>query len=131
MTYRSDKTDGPTAGTETGDPLKCLARVLMHIPDQGHVTTRCYGWCANRPRGMQAKAAPASACAPRLAPTYASRRWAALLQQIFDVASPACPTCHRAMRIVASITQASVIDQILIHLRTRASRVTDRVRFPT
>ena len=35
-----DKSDGPTAGTETVDPLECLARVLVHIPDKGHVTTR-------------------------------------------------------------------------------------------
>jgi hypothetical protein len=48
---------------------------------------------ANRPRGMRDKAAPAAADgppamgpAPRLAPTEASRRWTALLQQIFEVA---------------------------------------------
>jgi hypothetical protein len=40
VTYRSDKSEGPTAGPETADPLECLARVLVHIPDQGHVTTR-------------------------------------------------------------------------------------------
>ncbi len=34
----------------------------------------------------------------------------------------ACPSCHGAMRIVAFITQTSVIDQILTHLRPRASR---------
>ena len=38
--YRSDKSVGPTAGTETVDPLEFLARVLVHIPDKGHVTTR-------------------------------------------------------------------------------------------
>ena len=38
VTYRSDTSDGPTAGTETADPLECLARVLVHIPDKG--TTR-------------------------------------------------------------------------------------------
>jgi hypothetical protein len=47
---------------------------------------------------------------------------AALLQQIFEVDPLRCPTCHGAMRIVAFITQTSVIDQILTHLRTRASR---------
>ena len=31
--YRSDKPDGPTAGTETVDPLEFLARVTAHIPD--------------------------------------------------------------------------------------------------
>ncbi len=59
--------------------------------------------------------------APRLALTEASRRWAALLQQIFEVDPLACPTCHGAMRIVAFITQLSVIYEILTHLRTRAS----------
>lgn len=35
VTYRSDKSDGPTAGTETAEPLEFLARVLVHIPDKG------------------------------------------------------------------------------------------------
>ncbi|MBK9409749.1 MAG: transposase [Gemmatimonadetes bacterium] len=126
VTYRSDKSEGPTAGTETVDPLEFLARVLVHIPDKGHVTTRYYGWYANRPRGMRLKATPAAAGppaiapAPRLAPTEVARRWALLLQQIFEVDPLACPTCRGAMRVVAFITQSSVIDQILTHLRTRA-----------
>ena len=33
-----------------------------------------------------------------------------------------CPTCHGTMRVVACLTQASVIDQILAHLRARAAR---------
>jgi hypothetical protein len=128
VTYRSDKSEGPTAGTETVDPLEFLARVLVHIPDKGHVTTRYYGWYANRPRGMRDKAVPAAdgppaiVPAPRLAPTEASRRWAALLQQIFEVDPLACPTCRGPMRIIAFIPQGSVINQILAHLRTRAAR---------
>ena len=129
VTYRSDKSEGPTAGTEIVDPLEFLARVLVHIPDKGQVTTRYYGWYANRPRGMRSKAAPAAVDvppaivpAPRLAPTEASRRWASLLQQIFEVDPLACPTCHGPMRVVAFITHASVIDRILAHLRTRAAR---------
>jgi len=31
VTYRSDTSDGPTAGTETVDPLEFLARVLVHM----------------------------------------------------------------------------------------------------
>lgn len=129
VTYRSDKSEGPTAGTETVDQLEFLARVLVHIPDNGQVTTRYNGWYANRPRGMRRQAEPAALEAPpviiaatRLAPTEATRRWAALLQQIFEVNPLACPSCHGAMRIVAFITQTSVIDQILAHLRTRAAR---------
>jgi len=126
VTYRSDKSEGPTAGPETVDPLEFLARVLVHIPDKGQVTTRYYGWYANRPRGMRRLAEPAPAPpailpAPRLAPTEATRRWAALLRQIFEVDPLACPTCHGAMRIVACITQTSVIDRILTHLRDRAA----------
>ena len=132
VTYRSDKSEGPPAGTETADPLEFLARVLVHIPDKGHVTTRYDGWYANRPRGRRQQAEPAAAGAPaivpapRLAPTEATRRWAkgptaALLQQIFEVDPLRCPTCHGAMRIVACITQTAVIDQILTHRRTRAT----------
>lgn len=64
---------------------------------------------------------PAIVPAPRLAPAEATRRWAALLQQIFEVDPLACPACHGTMLIVAFITQTSVIDQILTHLRTRAA----------
>ena len=124
VTYRSDKSEGPTAGTETVDPLACLARVLVHLPDTGHATTRYDGYYANRPRGMRGKAEPAAIVpALRLAPTEASRRWSALVQQIFEVDPLACPACHGTMRVVAFITQASVIDRILAHLRTRTSRV--------
>jgi len=59
--------------------------------------------------------------APKLAPTEATRRWAALLRQIVEVDPLVCPHCAGAMRIVACITQAAVIDQILTHLRTRAA----------
>jgi len=44
VTYRSDTSDGPTAGPETVDPLECLGRVLVHSPDKGQVTTRYDGW---------------------------------------------------------------------------------------
>jgi len=103
--YRSDTSEGPTAGTEAADPLEFLARVLVHIPDQGHGTTRDDGWYANRPRGRRRQAEPAAADtpplivpAPRLAPTEATRRWAALLPQMFEVDPLAYPTCHGAMR---------------------------------
>lgn len=67
-------------------------------------------------------AAPVSIVTPpRMAPTTAARRWAALLQQIFAVDPLVCPQCAGTMRIVACITQAAVIDQILTHLRARAA----------
>jgi len=44
VTDRSDSPDGSAAGAETADPLEFLAHVLVHIPDQGHLTTRYDGW---------------------------------------------------------------------------------------
>jgi len=38
---------------------------------------------------------------------------AALLQQIFEVDPLACPSCHGAMRLVAFITQTSVIRRLV------------------
>ena len=137
VTYRSDKSDGPTAGTETVDPLEFLARVLVHIPDTGRVTTRYDGWYANRPRGMRGTAATAAAAvapaivpAPRLAPTEAARCWAALLQQIREVDPLAYPTCHGTMRIVALLMRASMIDQILTHLPASRGRPTPAREVP-
>ena len=48
---------------------------------------------------------------PKLAPAEATRRWAALLRQIFEVDPLVGPRCAGAMRIVACITQAAVIDR--------------------
>lgn len=129
VTYRSDKSEGPTAGTEATYPPEFRARVLTHIPDKGQVTARYCVWLAKRSRGPRGEAAPATAdgppaivSAPRLAPTEAARRWAALLDQIFKVDPLACHACHGAVRLVAFITETSVINQILTHLRTCASR---------
>ena len=78
---------------------------------------------------MRRQAAPAGADAPvpmvvtpKLAPTEATRRWAALSRQIYEVDPLVRPRCAGPMRIVACITQAAVIDQILTHLRSRAAR---------
>ena len=75
---------------------------------------------------MRQKAEPTAADGPpaivpaqRRAPTEAARHWAALLQQIFEIDPVACPTCHGTMRVVACMTQASVIDQIVAHVRAR------------
>jgi PAS domain S-box-containing protein len=92
------------------------------------VALRYYGWYANRPRGIRRHAEPTSADAPalivpapRLAPTEATRRWAAMLRQIFEVDPLVCPKCQGTMRILAFIAQASVIDQILTHLYTHST----------
>jgi hypothetical protein len=127
VTYRSDKAEGPTAGADTLDPLEFLARVLAHIPDKGQVTTRYYGWYANRTRGMRRRMVegaegtePVDVVRTRpLAATEAQRRWAELLRRIYEVDPLACPACGGVMRIIAFITDGAVIDRILTHLRNR------------
>ncbi len=123
--YRSDKRDGPTAGTETVDPLEFLARVVTHIPNKHQVMTRYYGWYANRLRGARRKATAADvepapiAMAEReaLPLREARRRWAELLRRIYEVDPLTCPACGGSMRILAVITEGAVIDRILAHLR--------------
>jgi hypothetical protein len=102
--------------------------VLAHIPDKGHATTRYYGWYANRPSGMRRQAEPAGAdtlvpmvVAPALAPTEATRRWAALLRQIFEVDPLVCPRCGASMRIIAFITEPRVITKTLRHLAAKTA----------
>ena len=56
MRYRSDKAEGPTAGTERVDPLEFLARLTAHIPNKHQVMTRYYGYYANRVRARAARA---------------------------------------------------------------------------
>ena len=57
LTYRSDKADGPTAGTAAQYPFEFLARLLTRIADPGQVMTRHYGWYASRTRGTRARLA--------------------------------------------------------------------------
>ena len=64
VTYRSDKAEGPTAGTATVDPLEFLARLVTHIPEPGQVMQRYYGWYASRTRGARRRQASDAAEAP-------------------------------------------------------------------
>jgi hypothetical protein len=130
VSYRSDKNKGPTARTDSADPLEFLARLVVHIPDKGQVMTRYYGWYANRPRGVRKKLAGDSvleapvAFAEReeLSLREARRRWAELLRKVFEVDPLKCPNCATEMRIVSFLTERHVIDRILAHLRSRNSR---------
>jgi hypothetical protein len=135
--YRSDKADGPTAGTETVDPLEFLARVTAHIPNKRQVMTRYYGYYANRVRGARHRRAgvadPPITVATDPVPLplrEARRRWAELLRQIFEVDPLRCPKCGAEMRIVAFITARAVIDRILDHVRRPRDTTCDTARGP-
>ncbi len=136
VTYRSDKADGPTAGTASVDLLEFLARLVTHIPDPGQVMQRYYGWYASRTRGTRRRQPPNAAEAPVAivdpadwSLRAARFRWAELLRRIFEVDPLACPRCQWLMRIVAVITDPAVITRILAH-RARARDSPQRSRSP-
>ena len=125
---RSDKTEGPTSGCETVDPLELLARLVAHIPDKGQVMQRYYGWYANRTRGIRRRQAvgaedngpPVVFAEPvDLSRREARRRWAELLRRIYEVDPLRCPRCRAEMRIIAFVAEREVIERILTHVRTR------------
>ncbi len=126
VTYRSDKADGPTAGSETVNPLEFWPGCSRTSPTRGRSRSATM---AGMPIARVAcgcrQAAPTDAAvvvvpARPLSRPEAAHRWAELLRQIFEVDPLTCPTCGAAMRIVAFITVPAVIDRILTHLRTRS-----------
>ena len=67
---------------------------------------------ANRPRGIRRRAERACAdpavpivTAPRLAPTEATRRWAALLRQRVEVDPLVCPRCAELAAVRMSFVE--------------------------
>ncbi len=107
VTYRSDKADGPTAGTETADPLEFLdpgpgahprqgarhnteLRLVCQSParDAGQGGNRCGGRAARHHSRATTGAHPGQ-------PPMGESPTAALLQQIDPLA---CASCHGAMR---------------------------------
>jgi len=135
--YGSDKTEGPTAGSQTFDALDFIALVAAHIPDRGQVMQRYYGYYANRSRGQRRRVEATDAQRAGLAPAdggldqaavvtpedwrrrAARLRWAELLRRIYEVDPLRCPACGIEMRVIAVITEPKVVDRILAHLRAK------------
>jgi len=118
------------------EPLDFLAEITQHIPNKGEHPIRCYGCYSNKTRGQRAKqaaaqAAPAETSAAaqpsggpaaqpppiRQSPSIDRRRWAILIQRIYQADPLRCPKCGGAMKIIAFIEarQEEVIRKILRH----------------
>jgi hypothetical protein len=124
---RSDKADGPTAGTHSFEPLEFLARLLAHLPRKGDVYIRYYGAYSVRRRAAWRKAGIRPGT-PRLvaaeppeslpeALRARRRRWAELLRRIWDVDVESCPRCGAPMTLLAFTLDPHVIDETLRRLR--------------
>jgi hypothetical protein len=104
---------------ERMDDLEFIARVTSHIPDKGQVTVRYYGLYANAHRGKikaSHEAFPLRMAEeePRPIP---SKGWAEMIRKVYEVDPMVCPRCGGKMRVIAFLTDYSVADRIINHLK--------------
>ena len=104
-------------------PLEFLARITPHIPNKWEQTNRYFGAYSSRTRAVLKKkntAEDTSLLIPcSLEPQAikkASKSWAALIKQVFEIHPLACPKCGSLMRIAGFITDPSEINRLLKNL---------------
>jgi hypothetical protein len=108
--------------TERMDYLEFIARVVSHIPDKGQVTVRYYGLYANAHRGKVRKTSlvPASLgmIEEELRP-LPSKGWAEMIRKVYEVDPMVCPHCGGQMKVISFLTDYSVVDRIIDHLKLK------------
>ena len=105
---------------ERMDYLEFIARVTSHIPDKGQVTVRYFGLYANAHRGKVRKASleafPLRMVEEELRPIPA-KGWAEMIRKVYEVDPLTCVKCGGTMKIIAFLTDYSVVDRIIDHLK--------------
>jgi hypothetical protein len=103
---------------EAMDPLEWLARLADHIPDPLRHRTHFYAHYANRVRGERpGETGPGHTGEAELPPRRrCSATWARLIAKVFQADPLVCRRCGGPLRVVAYITDALAIRQILEHL---------------
>ena len=105
---------------ERMDYLEFIARVVSHIPDKGQVTVRYYGLYANAHRGKVKKASLVPVALgimeEELRP-IPSKGWAEMIRKVYEVDPMICPQCGGSMRVISFLTDYSVVDRIIDHLK--------------
>jgi len=113
--YRIGRKDGEQ---ETMNYLEFIARVTSHIPDKGQVMVRYYGLYANAYRGRAKKGGTSDIRVLREGYRPLSLKgWAVLIRKVYEVDPLKCPKCGGRMTVMAFLTQASVRDRIIEHLK--------------
>jgi hypothetical protein len=105
---------------ERMDYLEFIARVTSHIPDKGQVTIRYFGLYANAHRGKIRKSEQGRhrlLIVEEECPRIPRRGWAEMIRKVFEVDPLTCPSCGSQMRIIAFLTNYSVVDRIINHLK--------------
>ena len=99
-------------------PLEFLAEWQQHIPDKWEQTTRYYGSLSASTRGAEKKRKrwkdllnqDVTQLPERIRP--ASKNWATLIKQVYEVDPLRCPRCGENMKIVAFVQDSKEITKI-------------------
>ena len=142
MRYRRKRPSPLGKLTETLDPLKLLARVLVHVAEPRLHGARYYGHYSCVARGRRSRAdqerqgqgqtagdgvaseedADASSAERR----RLRRQWAQMLRRIFEVDPLTCTNCGGQMKVITFITDPPVVRKILSHLGSRTGSAAGR-----
>lgn len=128
IAYTAHKGQNPLPGFQMDqkeqvfDPIEFIYRLQKHIPDKGEVMIRYYGYYANASRGKRNRDTSENKIPVPMGEDFPARkelrkRWAALIQKVYEVDPLCCPRCGSTMRILAYIDQWEVILRILKHLK--------------
>jgi hypothetical protein len=102
------------------DYLKFVARVTSHIPDKGQVMVRYFGLYANAHRGKVRKSEEAAHPLVIIAeerPRILRTGWAEMIRKVYEVDPMLCLNCGGTIKVIAFITDFSVVDRIINHLK--------------
>jgi len=105
---------------ERMDYLEFIARVTSHIPDKGQVTIRYFGLYANAHRGKVRKSEESEhklLIIEEECPRIPRRGWAEMIRKVYEVDPLVCPQCGGTMKVIAFLTDFSVVDRIINHLK--------------
>jgi len=97
-----------------------VARVTSHIPDKGQVMVRYFGLYSNAHRGKVRKSEEARSelfIIEQECPRIPRRGWAEMIRKVFEVNPLLCPRCGGQMRIIAFLSDYTVVDRIINHLK--------------
>ena len=127
----ADLFGGVARNFQVFQPLDFLAELTQHIPNPGEHLVRYYGHYSNKARGLRAKQSAAEPGDPDAQPhaddqdhpsvatpaRLDRRRWAMLIQRIYQADPLRCPKCGATMKIISFIEaqQGDVIRKILEH----------------
>ncbi len=93
-----------------------IARVTSHIPDKRQVTIRYFGLYGNAYRGKVRKASlgpfPLRMVEDELR-RLPAKVWAEMIRKVYEVDPLLGPQCGGPMRIIAFLTDYSVLDRII------------------